>query len=274
MARFVYYMVGRTLPLRVLSMNSTALRFTSSARSIDARNALAQANTGLVYFLAKRLHSTLADEADLDELVSAGMLGLMRAAELFDASRKLAFTTFAAARVRGAMLDELRRLDRLPRTLRAKHRELQSIANTLCHQLGRSPNTHEVAAAAGVEVQTLWRWETEMRANAVVTLDANNDEDDHREHPSLGERVAAPDLDLDIELDRDLERERLYEAMESLSSDERLVLALSFFEELTLEEIAPRVGVTESGVSRIRARAIRLLRVTLENRRGETKRAA
>lgn len=255
-------------------MNSTAPRSTSHARSIDARNALAQANTGLVYFLAKRLHSTLADEAELDELVSAGMLGLMRAAELFDPNRELAFTTFAAARVRGAMLDELRRLDRLPRTLRTKHRELQSITNTLCHQLGRSPNAHEVAAEAGVDVQTLWRWETDMRASAVVTLDAHSDDDDLREHPSLGERVAAPEFDVDIELDRDLERERLYEAMESLSSDERLVVALSFFEELTLQEIAPRIGVTESGVSRIRARALRVLRTNLENRRGETKRAA
>lgn len=244
------------------------------SRSIDARNALVQANTGLVYFLAKRLHGTLADEADLDELVSAGMLGLMRAAELFDTSRELAFTTFAATRIRGAMLDELRRLDRLPRTLRAKDRELQSLRNSLCHSLGRRPEEREVAAAAGVDVQTLWRWEHDMRSSAVIALDGQRDDDDLRESPSLGERVPAPDFDLDIELDRELERERLHEAMESLTADERLVLSLSFFEDQTLQEIAPRIGVTESGASRIRARALRQLRAHLQSRLGESRRAA
>ena len=98
-----------------------------AVQSIEQRNMLVQANTGLVYFLAKRLYSTLADDADLDELVSAGMLGLIRAAELFEHHRGLAFTTFASTRIRGAMLDELRRLDRLPRSLRAKDRQLQTV---------------------------------------------------------------------------------------------------------------------------------------------------
>ena len=239
-------------------------------QSIEERNQLVQANTGLVYFLAKRLHSTLADDAEFDELVSAGMLGLIRAAELFETNRGLAFATFATTRIRGAMLDELRRLDRLPRSLRAKDRQLQTVRNALAHALGRAPEPREVAAAAGVDVNTLWRWEDEMRASAVLTLDARSDEDASTEEASLRERIAAPDLDLDLELDREIEHERLHEAMEHLSPAERLVLAMSFFEDKTLQEIAPRIGVTESGASRIRARALRQLRTSLEHRISRT----
>lgn len=239
-------------------------------QSIDERNTLVQANTGLVYFLAKRLHGTLADDAELDELVSAGMLGLIRAAELFEHERGLAFATFATTRIRGAMLDELRRLDRLPRSLRAKDRQLQSVRNSLCHQLGRNPESREVAAAAGVDLPTLWRWEDEMRSSAVLTLDGRSDDEDIREEASLRERLPAPEFDLDVELDREIERERLHEAMEDLSPDERLVLALSFFEDKTLQEIAPQIGVTESGASRIRARALRQLRTSLEHRISRT----
>lgn len=251
-------------------MKSVSSTKKQAVQSIEERNKLVQANTGLVYFLAKRLHSTLADDAELDELVSAGMLGLIRAAELFEQNRGLAFATFATTRIRGAMLDELRRLDRLPRSLRAKDRQLQTVRNTLAHTLGRAPEPREVAAAAGVDVHTLWRWEDEMRSSAVLTLDGRSDEDEITEEASLRERIAAPDFDLDVELDREIERERLHEAMEDLSPDERLVLAMSFFEDKTLQEIAPRIGVTESGASRIRARALRQLRTSLEHRISRT----
>lgn len=247
-------------------MKAVAHARKQAVQSIDERNALVQANTGLVYFVAKRLHGTLADEAELDELVSAGMCGLIRAAELFEHDRGLAFATFATARIRGAMLDELRRLDRLPRSLRAKDRQLQTVRNALAHRLGRTPDSREVAAAAGVDLTTLWRWDDEVRSSAVLTLDGRSDDDEIREDASLRERIPAPDFDLDIELDREIERERLHEAMEHLSPDERLVLSLSFFEDKTLQEIAPRIGVTESGASRIRARALRQLRTSLEHR--------
>lgn len=233
----------------------------ATTHAIDARNALAQANTGLVYFLAQRLHRTLAEEAELDELVSAGMLGLLRAAELFEPERGLAFTTFAGARIRGAMLDELRQLDSVPRSLRSKDRHLQSVRNSLSHALGRRPEPREVAAAAGIDVPTLWRWEDEMRSSAVLTLDGRDD--DIPEAPTLGERVPTPEFDLDVEIDRERERDRLHEALNTLKPDERLVLTLSYLEEKTLEEIAPQIGVTESGASRIRARALRQLRTRL-----------
>lgn len=230
------------------------------------RDALVQAHVGLVHFLARRLHASLADDAELDELVSAGMVGLLRAAEGFDPARGLAFTTLATPRVRGAMLDELRRLDRLSRTARARVRALHHARNALSHGLGRLPDAAEMAHALSVDVHTFWRWQDEVHSAHVVTLDHGND-DDTREGPSLSERIPDPDFDLDIELDRERERERLIDAMRSLPPDERQVLSLSYFEEMTLQEIAPTLGITESGASRIRTRALRRLRRHLGARR-------
>jgi RNA polymerase sigma factor for flagellar operon FliA len=233
-----------------------------SAR-IAARNDLVRLHTGLVHFIARRLHGALSDEADLDELVSAGMVGLMAAAESFDASRGLAFSTHATTRVRGAMLDELRRLDRVPRSVRAKARHLHQVRNSLGHRFGRRPEEREVAAAAGLDIDTFWRWQDDVRSGATLTLDAPY-EDTPDGEPSLGERLPDHSFDLDVELDREIEREQLREAIKQLGLSEQRVLSLYFFEERTLQEIAVVIGLTESGVSRIRARALRQLRAVLE----------
>jgi len=231
-----------------------------------ARNDLVELHTGLVHFLARRLHRTLADGAELDELVSAGMVGLLAAAESFDVERGLAFSTLATMRVRGAMLDELRRLDCVPRSVRAKARQLRDVHNLLGHRLGRTPEPREIAAEAGIDLPTFWRWQDDIHIGATCRIDAPY-EDTPDGEPSLGERL--PDVtpfDLDLEIDREIEREQLREAVAELGLVEQRVLTMYFFEDYTLAEIAPMIGVTESGASRIRTRALRQLRVCLSSR--------
>lgn len=116
-----------------------------------------------------------------------------------------------------------------------------------------------------MDVDTFWRWQDEAQGGRVLTLDHSGD-DDADDGPTLGERLPNPDFDLDVELDRERERERLTEALRTLPPDEQQVLALTYFEEMTLQEIAPTLGVTESGASRIRARALRRLRRQLGSR--------
>lgn len=227
-------------------------------RSARARDTLVRENVGLVHFLARRLHGTLADDADLDELVSAGMLGLLRAAESFDTARGVAFSTFATARIRGAMLDELRRIDPLSRSVRARTRALQHAAQTLAQRHGRTPHTHEIAQAAGLSLSDYWQLEQDIHAAQLVALDA--DVDDIREPASVSEYVAAPEFDLDVEIDREREREWLRELVDRLLPDERTAIRLSFFDGLPLQHIAQILGVTESGASRIRTRALNNLR--------------
>ena len=231
-----------------------------------SRDELVQRHIGLVHYLARRLHNTLSDEADLDELVSAGLGGLLAAADGFEAARGLAFSTYAATRIRGAMLDELRRIDPLTRGARARARRIEHARDNLAQSLHRQPNSRELAKALEVDMPSLIAWERESLDQTTVSLDAP-------EGPSLSEaldrneRIPAIEQDLDLELDRERERERLREALHTLDRDALEVLVLSFFENRSLREIAPRLGVTESGVSRIRSRALRQLRQHLTKQR-------
>jgi RNA polymerase sigma factor for flagellar operon FliA len=226
-----------------------------------SRDELVQRHIGLVHYLARRLHATLADDADLDELVSAGLGGLLAAAEGFEPERGLAFSTYAATRIRGAMLDELRRVDALTRAGRARARRMEQVRDSLVQALHRPPTAHEVAEALHIDVTDLFAWEQETVDRIPLSLDANAGPD--VDTPSRQDRIPSIDPDLDLELDRERERERLRDALHTLDRDALEVLVLSFFEDRPLREIAPRIGVTESGVSRIRARALRQLRARL-----------
>lgn len=226
-----------------------------------SRDELVQRHIGLVHYLARRLHATLADEADLDELVSAGLGGLLAAADGFDVARGLAFSTYAATRIRGAMLDELRRIDSLTRSARARARRLEHVRDALAQSLHRPPTSRELAAALETDLAGLFAWERESLDRTPISLDSHASP--RADAPTREDRVPSIDPDLDLELDRERERERLREALHSLDRDALEVLVLSFFENQTLREIAPRIGVTESGVSRIRSRALRQLRARL-----------
>jgi len=240
---------------------------------IDARNELVRIHAGLVRFTARRLANALSDTVEMDELVSAGNLGLMQAVESFDPSLGHSFSTFATTRVRGAMLDELRRTDPLSRDTRSKARDLQKVRGALSNKFGRRATQKEVAAEAGVELKTLWRLEGEVANGVDLSLEAplGSDDSDSR---VFGDSLPSFTPDIEIELDRDREREYLREALEDLDKPERQVLSMYYFDEMSLHEIAPHLGVTESGASRIRTRALRQIRDRLERRGYQTAFAA
>src|ERR1700682_5577779 len=126
-------------------MNTKALWARFTAGDEGARNELLTEHLSLVHHVARQLSRTLAAEADFDELVSAGTMGLMSAVDAFDVSRGLAFSTFAVPRIRGAILDELRRQDHVPRSVRKKTRDLSSARETLTRIFGRQPTDAETA---------------------------------------------------------------------------------------------------------------------------------
>lgn len=232
----------------------------------SARDSLARKHISLVHHVAHKLLRQLAPDADLDELLSAGRVGLFRAMETFDASRGLAFSTFAVPRIQGAILDELRRLDILTRGARRKARDMAEARQALTSLLGRAPRADEVAERLGVDAPTLWRWEAEVDASVPVALDRPV-----RGAGSEGDSCEAGELlvDEDGELPGDrLEREdeitQLRQALLKLSDQERTVLSLSYFEELKLQQIGEVLGLTDSRVSQIRTRALRRLRAIME----------
>lgn len=254
-------------------MSDTSLFARSQSGDLNARAELLKLHVGIVHFVARRLARSLADDADLDELVSAGQFGLIAAVENFDESRGLSFSTFAAARIRGAMLDELRRQDRVPRSVRAKARQINAVRDSLANQLGRKPSDRELAMAAGMPLDQLWRWQQDVDRAGQVSLDApvTSREPDAG---SVGERLACLDLTPSDELDREESRERLQEALRALGAAEQRVLLMYFYEEQSMSEIAQVLGVSESRVSQIRSKALSRLRAHFASRGIRTAAAA
>lgn len=223
------------------------------------RDAILRQHLGLVYHVAQGLARARANDVELDDLVSAGTLGLIDAFEHFDVSRGLAFSTFAAPRIRGAMLDELRRLDRVPRSVRRKTRQIDGASMALSGVLGREPGHAELAEGLGIDLVTLWRWQTERESTQVVSIDrAPNSSEDSR---GAGEWLAGDTGDeLDDAITLDQEAVLLREALLEMPEQERTVLSLYYFEELKLNDIARILEVSESRVSQIRTKAIQRLR--------------
>jgi RNA polymerase sigma factor for flagellar operon FliA len=239
----------------------------SSVAGLDAgdnatRDALLRENLSLVHHVARKLARRLADEADVDELVSAGTLGLMSAAESFDPGRGLAFSTFAVPRIRGAMLDELRRQDHVPRSVRRKTRSMAQARESLMHALGRDPSSHEVADALGVDRATLFRWSADVENAVHLPLDGHS-RASRDERLTRAELLGSDDELPDERIAREEEIAGLRDAMLGLDDQERTVLALYYFEELRSREIGELLGVSESRVSQLRARALSRLRGAL-----------
>jgi RNA polymerase sigma factor FliA len=228
------------------------------------REALLAQNVGLVHHVARQMANRLSTAAELDELVSAGSVGLVQAVDSFDLSRGLSFSTYAVPRIRGAILDELRRQDHVPRNVRRRTREMSRARDGLVQALRRQPTVEELSGHLNVSTEMVRRWELDAEGANVTSLDqplraasatlADTMQDD---------RVPG----LDELLTREQEVARLKEAIAMLKEQERTVLALNFFEELKLQEIATVLRLSVCRISQIRTAALAKLRVALSELR-------
>lgn len=222
---------------------------------VEARRELLGRYLGLVHHAAREMAPRVRDAVSLDELVSAGSLGLLQAMGGFDIDRGLAFSTFAMRRIRGAILDELRARDPLSRADRAHVRRLDSAVAALEQRIGRAPTPDEVAQHLGVDHETLHRWRERTAHAGPVSLES--EPNGRRLSDQIGD-------DGDDEVHGAVElaerRSAIRDAINGLPSRERLVVSRSYFEEKPLREIARELGVTESRVCQLRAQALARLR--------------
>lgn len=235
--------------------------------SIDARQELIGKHLGLVYHVARQLCRAKQMDVELDELVSAGTIGLIEAYNNFDARRGLAFSTFAAPRIRGAMLDELRRQDCVPRSVRRRARELNAATECLTKQLGQCPDQSQLAHAMGVDLTTLSRIQAESDHGRFIPLERTVESASNGSRLALEQLIASEDEDADERITLAQEVDKLRDALLALPESERNVLSLYYFEELKLAEIAEILRVSESRVSQIRSKAISRLRTSLKSLR-------
>lgn len=235
-------------------------------RPVGERHALMTSHVGLVHHVARQLARRLSTEAQLDELVSAGSLGLIQAADSFDAKRGLAFSTYAVPRIRGAILDELRRLDHVSRGVRRRARDVNAARSALSSRFGREPTEAELARRMRVPVAALRQWELERQSAALASLD----QPARADHPgaTLADAITddrSPSVDDLVTQEQELALVR--EAIAGLREQERTVLALSFYEELKLQEIARVLGLSVCRISQIRTAALARLRLQLSGLR-------
>lgn len=230
---------------------------------LDARRQLLDRYLGLVHHVARQVAARVSDVVELDDLVSAGTLGLVQALEKFDLARGLAFSTYAMRRIHGAILDELRSRDWVPRSVRSKGRQLAAAVAQLESRLGRAPEPAEVAAALSIDLPSYWRWREEVDGAVLVSLDGGVPLD-HTEAATMSEAMADRNTEAPgaaLEEQETLAALRIVMGM--LPPRERMVLALYYYEELNLRQIAEILHVTESRVSQIRTQALKRLRQRL-----------
>lgn len=214
--------------------------------------------SGLVKRIAYHLSARLPDTVLLDDLMQAGMVGLLEAVRKYDARKEASFETFAGIRIRGAMLDEVRRQDWTPRSVHRRSRMVTEAVRAVESREGRHANDVEIAAELGITLAEYHQILNEVRGCRLVSLSESADSEESMQErlpssrPGLVERLQDQEL-----------RERLAEVIGELPERERLVMALYYDEELNLREIGVVLGVSESRVCQIHGQAVHRVRARL-----------
>ena len=221
----------------------------------------------LVKYVAGRMSSGLPAHVEEADLISYGLLGLINAIERFDLTREIKFETYAITRIKGAIIDELRALDWVPRSVRARARDIEKAHAKLEHQLHRTPTDEEMAKELKISVEEFQEALVKISTSTVVALDELWAVSD-----SSGDAVSLLDTihdenapDPEALLAQSELKDRLADAIAALPEREKLVIALYYYENLTLREIGEVLGVTESRISQLHTKAVLRLKSRLQN---------
>jgi RNA polymerase sigma factor for flagellar operon FliA len=217
----------------------------------------------LVRHVVERVATTLPRNVDHEDLYSAGVLGLLDAHAKFDLRKGVKFETYAVWRIKGAVLDQLRSLDWVSRSMRRKARTLDGVTRALDQKLGRAASEDELARELKMDRGEFYRLLDHVRGAVLVSLDETRSSDD-QESTTLGEHLPDPRaVDMNARLEDEQTRLVLLRTLDLLPEQERLVVALYYYEHLTLKEIGRTLGISESRVSQVHTRAMSRLRLRL-----------
>ncbi len=203
---------------------------------------------------------------ELDDLLGLGVFGLIDAIDKFDPAKNVKFKTYAVTRIRGAIFDELRAIDWVPRSVRQKTREIEETIGSLEAQLGRTVTDQELAHAMGMSEDEFLKTMLKISGTSVLSLNDVWYSGDESDRVSIGESIEAPtSMNPDVVVEKDEIRRVIIEAINDLPEKEKKVLVLYYYEDLTLKEIGQVLEVTESRVSQLHTKAILRLRAKLTN---------
>src|SRR5881409_289556 len=217
----------------------------------------------LVRHVVERVAATLPKNVDHEDLYSAGVLGLLDAHAKFDTRKGVKFETYAVWRIKGAVLDQLRALDWASRSMRRKARNLDGVTRKLDQKLGRAASEEEVAREMKMSRGEFYRLLDHVRGAVLVSLDESRSGED-QEPSTLAEHLPDPTaLDVESRLEQEQARLVILRTLDQLPEQERLVVALYYYEHLTLNEIGRALGISESRVSQVHSRAMSRMRLRL-----------
>ena len=237
-------------------------------RSSDLRDKIIRQYMPLVKYVAGKVSVGMPASVEFDDLVGFGQFGLLDAIEKYDPDKNVKFKTYAVTRIRGAIFDELRQLDWVPRSVRQKSREIEDTIGDLEARLGRTASDAEIAGKLGVSEEEYQQTVMKLSGTSVLSLNdvwySGNDND----HMSIGDSIESPSsLNPDVIVEREEIRKIIIQAINELPEKEKMVIVLYYHEDLTFKEIGQVLEVSESRISQLHTKANLRLRAKLTNLR-------
>lgn len=241
-----------------------------TATSNTERDELILEHLPQIKYIAQRISTKLPSHVELNDLVSAGVLGLLDAIDKFDESRGVKFKTYAELRIKGAILDSLRNLDWAPRSLRKKSKDLEKVYRELEQRMGRPATDKEVCDEMDITLEEFYELVDQIKGlNLGSFQELTNQDDDNNGEPLMKYVPDAPHMDPFFVFHKTEIKGILATAIDTLPKKERLVVSLYYFDELTMKEIGKVLGVNESRVSQLHTKAMLRLRTKLKKMNGQ-----
>ncbi len=232
------------------------------SRTPELREKIILEYAPLVKLVAGRLSMYLGYNVEYDDLVSYGIFGLIDAIDKYDYAKEVKFETYASLRIRGAILDQIRKMDWIPRTIRQKQKRIDAVCKDIETRLGRSATDEEIASELGISDDEYLEWQSQMKITNVVSL--NEYMEQGAEVPAEGNQFTTSRFDSPEE---NIEKEELKkvveESLEQLTEKEKKVILLYYYEELTLKEISNVLEVSESRISQLHTRALQKMKTKM-----------
>jgi len=237
----------------------------AKSKSSENRDKIIIEYAPLVKLVAGRLSMYLGHNVEYEDLVSYGIFGLIDAIDKFDSEKAVKFETYASLRIRGAILDQIRKMDWIPRTIRQKQKKIDSAMKEIESQKGRNATDEEIAAQLGIDEDEFLNWQSQMKITNVVSLneyleqgaEVPNDRNSMKRFDAPEEAIEQSEL-----------KETLKDALELLTEKEKKVILLYYYEELTLKEISNVLEVSESRISQLHTKALQKMKKKLGNYMG------
>lgn len=236
----------------------------SEPLTTEKRNELILTYTPLIKYIAARLASRLPAQVCLDDLISCGIIGLIDAINKFDLSKNVQFKTYAEFRIKGAMLDELRALDWVPRSVRRKTTDLEKTYADLEKKMGRPATDEEVAHAMSIPLDDFYRLLDETKSVTFMDIEFLRQKSTEANDPTLADTLALDDRDPFTAINISQIRDLIASAISELPEKEKLTVSLYYQDELTMKEIGEVLGYTESRISQMHSKAMLRLRAKLK----------